>query len=232
MREVRAHCADLREGDVRLSAPVAHHLLRVLRLGLGAPVTLFDGAGLEAQARLERIDGEALWVRVEPPALVASTPRRRVHLAIALLKGDKLSDVVRMGTELGVASFQPLLAARCDVKELSASKAQRLARIAAEAARQSGRADIPTLHPLQRLSDWQPATPLWFAHPAAEERFDAASAPPELTLLSGPEGGWSEGEVAHLAALGARSVGLGAGILRAETAPVAMAAALMLAGVA
>jgi 16S rRNA (uracil1498-N3)-methyltransferase len=229
MRTFRAHVPELCSGEQRLPPSVSHHLLRVLRLGVGASVTLFDGAGREGVARLERIEGDVLWARVEGVVEALPQPPVQVHLAVSLLKSDKLSDVVRMGTELGVVSFQPLVSARCDVKELSASKATRLARIAAEAARQSGRTQIPVIHPPLALGDdWKPVGELWVAHPGGREAFGAVPFAAEVTMATGPEGGWSPQEVERLVARGARTVRLTKSILRAETAPIAMAAALLL----
>ncbi len=232
MRVHRVWLEHLGAGRQRLYGGVGHHLARVLRVQPGAEVVAFDGAGNEASGQVLEVDGDAVWLDLGQPATAASEPGRALTLAPALLKGDKLADVVRMGTELGVVAFRPVLTRRCDARELSAVKLARLARVAGEAARQSGRARVPQVHAAVALDAlaWEggavvadPTAPL--AWRDAPER-DGVT----LTVITGPEGGWTAEELDALAARGARPVSLGARVLRAETAPVAMAAAWLLDG--
>jgi len=231
VRVHRVRLDDLAGGRRRLTGPTGHHLARVLRVRVGAAVVAFDGAGHEAAGRVADVDADGVWLEIGEPWAAATEAARALTLAPALLKGDKLADVVRMGTELGVVAFRPLLARRCDARELGAAKRTRLARVASEAARQCGRATVPAVHepvPLAALA-WEGAAVVADPEAALAWRdapeLDAAA----LTAISGPEGGWDPAEVAALAARGARPVRLGARVLRAETAPVAMAAAWLLA---
>jgi 16S rRNA (uracil1498-N3)-methyltransferase len=232
---VRVHRLRLEElgaGRRRVAGPAGHHLARVLRVRPGAPVVAFDGVGHEAEGSVSGVDEDGVWLELAEPTTVSREPARTLTLAVALLKGDKLADVVRMGTELGVAAFRPFVARRCDVRELSAAKHARLARVASEAARQSGRARVPdvaTASPAAALA-WEgvaliadPAAALaWRDLPAFEGDV--------LTVITGPEGGLTEEEVERFQARGAVAVRLGARVLRAETAPIAAAAAWLLAG--
>jgi len=215
-----------------VAGAAGHHLARVLRVRPGHLVVAFDGAGREAAGRVSGVDDDGVWLELGEPAASATEAARALTLAVALLKGDKLADVVRMGTELGVVAFRPFVARRCEVRELSTAKRARLERVASEAARQSGRARVPGVDaavPVAAL-DWtgqalvaDPAAELaWRDLPAVEGGV--------LTVITGPEGGLADDEVAALAARGARRVHLGRRILRAETAPVAAAAAWLLAG--
>lgn len=233
MREHRIQVPPpVREGRVRLSEPAAHHLIRVLRLRPGDRVIAFDGEGGEAPAVLLAGDATGEWLAIASPQPTVAEPLVRLRLVTALLKGDKLSDVVRMGTELGVSRFSPLVSARCVVATLSAAKLVRLRRVAAEAARQSLRAHVPVIDEPVSLAAlrWQGAA--WIADPRASTAWGelAAARPAELTLISGPEGGFREAEVDALVARGAQSVRLVPSVLRAETAPIAMASAYLLSG--
>lgn len=233
MRENRVRVPPpLREGRVRLSDAAAHHLVRVLRLRPGEALVAFDGEGGEAPAVLLAGDTEGEWIAVSAPQPSSHEPVRQVRLATALLKGDRLSDVVRMGTELGVDRFTPLLTARCVVTSLSATKLVRLRRVAEEAARQSLRARVPTIDEPVGLAGLEWRGVAWLADPRASVPWRERAAQPvrEVTLISGPEGGFSEAEVAALVARGAQPVRLVPSVLRAETAPIAMAAAYLLAG--
>ena len=158
----------------------------------------------------------------------------KLTLAVPLLKGDKFSEVVRRGTELGAVRFVPILSARCDVKVLSENKLTRYRRVAKEAAKQSGRSVVPEVEPLRKLSKLDLGPLTLVAHPFASATLqevissDDASGVEEVMLITGPEGGLSEGEVESLVERGAKGVTLGARILRAETAPIALTAALLL----
>jgi 16S rRNA (uracil1498-N3)-methyltransferase len=232
VRTHRLRLDALAAGERRVVGPAGHHLARVLRVRPGAPVIAFDGAGLEAAGSVSRVDDEGVWLRLGEPEAATREAARTLDLAVALLKGDKLVDVVRMGTELGVAAFRPFVARRCDVRELSAARRARLERVAVEAARQCGRARVPEVHaalPAARLT-WSGRALV--ADPGAERAWrdvddDGGEA---MTLITGPEGGLSAEEVAAFAERGATPVRLGSRVLRAETAPVAAAAAWLLAG--
>jgi 16S rRNA (uracil1498-N3)-methyltransferase len=176
------------------------------------------------------VDGDAVWLELGEPVAAANEPRRALTLAPALLKGDKLADVVRMGTELGAVAFRPVLARRCDVRELSAVKLARLARIALEAARQSGqgaRAAGARRVALDELVGRGRGRGR--SHGGAGLARRAGAGGDRLTVITGPEGGWApeSGTPSRRAVRG--RVRLGGRVLRAETAPVAMAAAWLLA---
>ena len=219
-----------------LGAAESQHL-RVLRLRPGAQVQVFDGQGREARATLLRLgeDGAMLELgeRIENDR---ETPQP-VTLAIALLKGDKLSDVVRAGTELGVTTFQLLQTRHSDVPEIGEQKLIRLRRVAAEASKQSRRAVTPeVLAPMPiaelKLNGLELDGQGFLAHPGSGARLtDHLEWSGPVTLVSGPEGGFSEGEVSALVGRGFVAVTLGPRILRAETAPLALLGALAALGV-
>ena len=239
MRRHRDRVDALAEGERKLLGAAAHHLARVLRARPGAPVAAFDGAGLEAFGTVVAVDADAVLLDLEAPRPAATEADRAVTLAPALLKGDKLADVVRMATELGVVAVRPVRTRRCDVTELSPARLARWRRVAEEAARQCGRALVPEVKGAVRLDGLAWTGALLVADPFAEATLadvvadldggrDPEDAPSAVTVVTGPEGGLAPDEVAALVARGGRAVVLGRRVVRAETAPVAVAAALLM----
>lgn len=226
----RVRVSDLQD---RLALPPSElRHLQVLRLRPGDRVRVFDGRGGEAEATIERLDeGGALLALGEPVTPSPETPRP-VTLAVALLKGDKLADVVRAATELGAARVQLLTTRFVDVPDIGAAKLDRLRRVATEASKQSRRAVVPEVLAPVKLSDLPATTQGFVAHPGAPTRLtDLLDWSAPVTLVSGPEGGFAEEEIALLTSRGYRTVTLGGRILRAETAPLALLSAIAATGV-
>jgi 16S rRNA (uracil1498-N3)-methyltransferase len=230
----RVFVADLRAGETVLSGSEAQHLLGVLRAGPGTRVRAFDGRGLEADGVVTGAEPLRVTLELDAPHKSVVEASLSVTLAVALLKGDKLSEVVRRGTELGVVRFVLFVSERCDVREVSPNKLLRLRRVAQEAAKQSGRSVVPEITEPQKLEALKPVEPdglCLVAQPHARSTLQGVLSehtPERVTVVTGPEGGLSPAEVEALRAAGAHVVHLGARILRAETAPVALAAALLI----
>jgi len=214
-----------------LDAQEAQHL-RVLRLRPGMQVRVFDGQGGEASATLIRLDEVGAMLELgEAIANDRETPQP-ITLAVALLKGDKLSDVVRAATELGVTTVQLLQTRHADVQDIGDQKLIRLRRIAAEASKQSRRAVTPEVLAPIGLARLTLSGQGFLAHPGSAARLtDTLHWETPITLVSGPEGGFADAEVAALTAMGFTAVTLGPRILRAETAPLALLGALAATGV-
>jgi len=208
-----------------------HYLCRVHRLGEGDSLVVFDGAGRERAAQICRFDGH---LSLEPMGeLVTGLMGAPVDVCYGLPKGEKLDRVTRQLTELGVRT---LTLVSCDrsVTKLTAARAEkrraRLARIIAEAARQSGRSDAMAIKgPVTlstSLSETEGETVLVF-DPTGEHRIEDLELRGAITLYVGPEGGFSPAELAILDSAGALRTQLGQLILRTETAaPVAAALVL------
>lgn len=235
MRTHRIFVETLAAGGVTVSGGDAQHLLQVLRVAPGSRVRAFDGRGLEAEGIVSETDELRVTLTLGEPRASEVEAALKVTLAVALLKGDKLSEVVRRGTELGVMRFLPFVSDRCDVRELSPNKLARLRRVAQEAAKQSGRSVVPEVADARPLAGLevtgleaglalvaQPGAPMTLQRVLAQREAEA------LTVVTGPEGGLSDAEIAALTERGAQPIRLGARILRAETAPVALAAALLI----
>lgn len=218
---VRTEVAPVVGAPQRLGEDSAHHLLRVLRLTLGAEIALVGPDG-------------ALW-RAEVTSLspVAVTPLARLEGATAdptcalevwlpLLKGGRTDGLVRQLTELGVTRVVPFVSeravARPDARR-AAKQVERWRAIALEATRQCRRGDVVAVTDVHGLPDAGPGVFFW-EEPGPTAREVLASAPAARVLV-GPEGGLTAAEARRLSALGWRSAWLGPRVLRAETAVVA-----------
>ena len=222
-------------GDrILLDGEVLHHLGTVLRLRSGDEVELLDGRGLICHCRivaLARQRGEA-QVLGRRQATERPFP---VHLLQALPKGDKLDLVLQKGTELGISRFVPLLSGRSvpipDPRR-EESRLQRWQRIVREAARQCRRPVIPEVtapRPLAAALAEAGAglrLMLWEEESRPLVTLLGPEAPAAVTLLVGPEGGFTAAEVHQAVAAGFVPVRLGPRILRSETAGFAAAAIL------
>ncbi|MFU8839263.1 MAG: RsmE family RNA methyltransferase [Nitriliruptoraceae bacterium] len=216
------------EVELPLPAETRHHLQRVLRLRDGAAVVVADGAGRHAPAVVTR-DGLRLTAaaRERPPR------RPRLVLAQAVPKGRKLDEVLRQAVELGVDEIRVLHAERC-VTRVEPSRAERagarwtaVVRAACEQARRPDRPPVRGPLPLDRLG--RDDELLLLAHPGAPALPSVAEAVLDartIVLAVGPEGGFSDTEVADAVAAGALAVGLGPSVLRTEHAGAAGLAVL------
>ncbi|MCX6552049.1 MAG: RsmE family RNA methyltransferase [Acidobacteria bacterium] len=210
----------------------AEHLFRVLRLRPGANVRVFNGRGLERQARVTSLDRHAGLLEITGDALAAPERRVRTTLAQAILKGDKIDDVIRDAVMLGVSEVQPLLTARTDVPPSAfthGGRVERWRRVAIASAKQCGRAVVPAVHPPVTLAVCLEADRsnlrLLLAEPSAGETGRLADLPPGALVRSamvaiGPEGGWTADEAAAAREAGCRVVTLGGLTLRADAAPL------------
>ena len=229
MRTYRVFVPTLKPGETALTGSEAQHLAQVLRAQPGAKVRAFDGAGLEADGTITEVDAFRVTVQLEDPEPSTVEAALSVTLAVALLKGDKLSEVVRRGTELGVGRFALFVSERCDVRALSPNKLERLRRVAQEASKQSGRSVVPEVTVVGALGALPLTGRCLVADPKAKQTLrHLGEITGSVTVITGPEGGLSDAEIVRLTESGARSVRLGARILRAETAPIAVAAALLI----
>lgn len=217
-------------GDVAsLDRDEARHVSGAHRLEVGATIVLFDGRGTTAHAELDEVSRRAVTARIRE-LCPHSTPRPTIHLASALPKGERLSTLLSMATQLGMSSFTPLDCARAVVRpnEKSDTSTARWNRIIREACKQSRRPHLPRIEesgsPVVIAKREQDAEAVVLAlHPGgmaiaeylAQSKISAAVA---ISLLVGPEGGFSDDEAAELRDSGTTLVDLGEGILRTETA--------------
>lgn len=210
----------------------AHHAVRVLRMNVGDELTLFNGAGGEWQARIDSVGKKV--VSVLPLAFSAENraARLRIHLWLPLIKGERLDWALQKATEMGAASIQLYTSERTEVQlkgERAEKKLGQWQQILISACEQCGLNLLPQLHAPTALSQlWgKTTTPLkLLAHPGESPLKVDALAAAEVTLVTGPEGGFSPAELTQANANGFTPFSLGERVLRAETAPVALMAAL------
>ena len=230
---------DVSAGSFRLTGDEAHHVVKVLRYGPGRALELFDGKGGRFEGVIEAVhpDGSVTGRLVERER--SSAPAARVHLYLGLLKASHWDDALDKGTQLGAASFTPLLTPRTVVLlhevERARSKRERWGRLVMAAAKQCGRADLPEVRePVQfrdairACKDKGAVLLAWEGlkgRSARESVHQALShrkaSPLDVHLFIGPEGGFTDDEVELARADGAVVLGLGPRVLRAETAAAA-----------
>jgi len=219
---------------VTLSKGESEHLSRVLRLGVGEIVTVFDGRGSEFAARVLEASGRLVRVQVLTRVEPAREAAVSITLGQAVLKGDMMDDVVRDAVMLGVSAVQPLITKRTEVTVANlvrGSRVERWRRVALASTKQSRRAVLPEIRiPLTidtYLDEPRSALALMLVEPKAgamPETFATlrtVSPPPEVLVMIGPEGGWAETEWAAAKQRGVRLLTLGERTLRADAVPVA-----------
>ena len=148
MHRFFAPALDPGDETVTLPRDEAEHLTRVLRLGVGDTVSVFDGRGHEFLARVveRRAPRRARAAAVARRA--AAEPPVPLTLAQAVLKGDKMDDVVRDAVMLGVAAIQPLVTKRTETTVaalLRGARLDRWRRVALASVKQSRRAVLPEI---------------------------------------------------------------------------------------
>lgn len=203
----------------------------MLRLEAGDIVEVFDDAGGVARAMIVTSGTGGVVVRVDEPAASAAQAAVQLTIGSAVPKGDRADWMVEKLSELGVVRFIPVATARSVVLPEGKNKRDRWTRLAMEAAKQSRRRGVMRIDALTRLAD---ALGDASAAGACYHLSTASGAAPVLNLLTrdapcaltafiGPEGGWTDEEVAQFDAAGAVGIRLTSTVLRVETAAVAIA---------
>ncbi|CAN5876780.1 16S rRNA (uracil(1498)-N(3))-methyltransferase [soil metagenome] len=228
-----------------LPAGAARHV-QVLRMQPGDALTLFDGAGGEYDATVERMGRSDVAVTVGAHRAIEREAARAVHLVVGMPANERMDWLIEKATELGVASIQPLMTAHGVLRlagERADKKRAHWEAIAIASCEQCGRNRVPVIHAVRSFAAWLGSTPSEAADANAPARFvlSLAGVPRPVTaglptiggraalVLSGPEGGLSVSEEQEATGHGFIPATLGARVLRAETA--ALAALMLLSGV-
>jgi len=239
MHRFFAPTLDVGDETVALPRDEAEHLRRVLRLGVGDTVSVFDGRGHEFVARvtvaLPRETRVQLMSRVEPPG-EATVP---ITVVQSVLKGDKMDEIVRDAVMLGVAAVQPLITRRTETTVatlLRSARLDRWRRVAVASVKQSRRAVVPDIRtPLSFdsfLDEPRGGLQLMLVEPEAHAGVEPLAAlkqepvPTEAAVWIGPEGGWDEREWKGAHERGVRLISLGQRTLRADAVPVSIVSIL------
>ncbi len=243
MRRFFVACDAIANGAVRIAGRDARHITRVLRMGPGDRLTIVDGAGREYVARIAQTADTSISAVIEEERRSGpAEPRVPLALVQGLPKSDKMDLIVQKCTEIGVSRFLPVLTERSVARSNGDSanrKVLRWQRIAAEAAKQSGRGAVPPVEEIRGLDSvlselaledallvmpWELEQERSLRRVLADVDLEKAAG---IALIIGPEGGFSHYEVELARRYGAVTATLGQRILRAETAGMATAAVIL-----
>lgn len=229
------------DGKVTVRGSDAHHLSHVLRMAKGDVVTLCDMGRREHECKITGFSEDTVELEIISTKESSNEPTVKVTLYQGLPKADKLEQIIQKGVELGVFSIVPVEAERSvvKVKDDYSKKLSRYNAISLAAAKQCGRALVPTVEEPMRFKDMIAALK---KHECSFICYEGADVVPLRTLAEeafsngiddigfyiGPEGGLSEAEISLAKAEGIALCGLGKRILRTETAPLCVLSALML----
>lgn len=237
MRIIRIHVDQSLAAGVALPLPAqaGEHAVRVLRLAVGDPLTLFNGDGCDYPAIIRAIGKREVMVEVGERCPLTNESPLSLTLAQGVARGEKMDLIVQKATELGVVRIVPLLTERSEVKLDSTRAEKRLTHwraVAASACEQSGRATLPEITTAQTLTQWlaslasDGALRLALLPEASQSSRELRFAAAGGLLVVGPEGGLGERDIAALQASGFSGLRLGPRILRTETAGLAALAAI------
>ena len=227
---------EIDENNITLTGSDAVHVGRSLRMKPGEPLTVCCG-GIDYNCEISEITSDTVYLSLKEKVVCAAEPNIEVTLFQAVPKMDKLEYIIQKSVELGVSRIVPMLTRRCvsrpDERDF-AKKLARLNKIAAEAAKQSGRGIIPQVTPivsyknaLEMMKELDQNVILY------EEEGGVSFGEVDLTgaktvgLVIGSEGGFDRKEAEACTAVGAPQVWLGKRILRCETAPITALSILM-----
>ena len=217
-----------------LSEAASNHLVRVLRLGVDDTCVLFNGDGFDYLAKIINLAKRGAGVEIMSSHAVTNESPVHITLVQGIARGEKMDWILQKATELGVHRIVPVVTDRTEVKldsERSDKKMQHWLGVVASACEQSGRARLPEIIEPCPLSHW----------PLQDKNFNkfvldpngvfgfsdlASTKPIAVTFAIGPEGGFSERDLATLKAGGFQGLRMGPRILRTETAGIAAIAAL------
>jgi 16S rRNA (uracil1498-N3)-methyltransferase len=238
LRRFFVPAGSVRARHVTLGPEMAHRLGRVLRLRVGDHVVLTEGGAHEYEVQIIAVSGNALTANVVAERVPPHEPDVEVVLYQSLIRANRFDLVLEKGTEIGVARFVPITAARSIVQgngEPSSARSERWSRLVTEAAEQCGRGRLPRIGAPMALEDAVRGAMGLKLAPYEEERGLRLTAhlrtlrerPRLVSLLIGPEGGFEPAEIALARETGWTSVSLGPRVMRSETAGI-IASALVL----
>jgi 16S rRNA (uracil1498-N3)-methyltransferase len=231
--------SDIRGDQVRLGREQAHQVCHVLRLKPGDTIVVLDNDGMECDVTLTTVRPVEVAGQVAGRRRAHGEPTVQVTLFQSLLTREKFEWVLQKGTEVGVTEFVPMQTERSLLRArvIEEKRLDRWRRIVTEAAEQSHRGRIPTVEPaitfhdaVAQLKDYGRsiiAAPCDEAATLREALQDITGATASVAIMIGPEGGFTDEEVALACEKDAVRVGLGPRVLRTETAAV-VACALVL----
>ncbi len=229
--------------EIILAGEDAKHISLSLRSRVGDSITVCDGKGTDYGCEIKDITKSEVVLTVLEKKESETEPDVRVTLYQALVKSDKFDTIVQKCVEIGVSDIVPVVTERCISRPDDASLSKKISRwnkISLEAAKQSGRGIVPTVHDVLNFEtalEEIKQTDFGFVcyentpHTAIDEIYKAASKsgkPQKIAFLIGPEGGISGSEIDMATEKGIPLASLGPRILRTETAPLCVMSVLMM----
>lgn len=230
---------DVLENHVTITdRDILNQIKRVLRLRVGARVIFLDNTGKEYESEITELNPESLKAEVLSVQENKNEPELKITICQALCKKDKFEWILQKGTEIGASGFVPVLADRSEKLGLNFERAKKILK---EAAEQSERGIIPKLQQIQKFNDYiLPDRPgslpkdgqIIFLDKSGEsiKNYPSSLVNGQLSHVNvfiGPEGGWTEEELASAKQAGAKIISLGGRVLRTETAGLVAAAILL-----
>lgn len=217
-----------------LPPDAAHHAIRVLRLGEGDPLLLFDGIGGEFHARILRVEKQMLTAVIDGAAINDRESPLKIVLAQGVSGGDRMDYTLQKAVELGVTEIRPIQAERSVVKlagERAAKRIQHWQSVVISACEQCGRSIVPEVHAISGFREWlanesQETCRIVLAPDAEQRLADLPRPASPIVLLAGPEGGLTENELEIAQMRGFVPIRLGPRILRTETAALVAISAM------
>lgn len=210
---------DTIEPSVTVTGDEFHHSIRVVRARVGEEVELFDRSGNAARGVVESIEKDRAVIAARDPLPSRESPLA-IHLAMAVIQLEKFELVLQKATELGVKTIIPLVSDRVELRpERYSGRMERWNKIVFEAVKQCGRALVPAIEPPATFDEVlaRSGTKILFD---ADAQGEVLSGLQDVTILIGPEGGWSEEELSRARDRKVLSQRLGPRRLRAETAAI------------
>lgn len=211
---------DISGSHYQLDEAESKHAARVLRLQVEDEVVLVDGRGGWHEAVIVDAHPKRCLLEVQNKKVLDPLPYR-LHMAVAPTKNmDRLEWYLEKATEIGISEFTPLICQRSERRQV---KAERLERIVVSAMKQSLRAWKPVINEAQAYDKFisgeiSGGKGIAHCYDSPRKAMDSLAASSEITLLIGPEGDFSEGEVEQAAQAGFKAIHLGDSRLRTETA--------------
>lgn len=221
--------------QLNLDEDGAAHIGKVLRMGNGEHISLFNGDGNDYLAEIVDAGKKHVTVKLLSCEANLSESPLNLHLGQVISRGDRMEFTIQKSVELGVNTITPLFSDRCGVKlngERLEKKIQQWQKIVISACEQSGRSQVPVVRPAMDLQEWcsEPTEALKLnLHPRAAHGINGLDlAHTRVRLLIGPEGGLSAEEIAMTETYQFTDVLLGPRVLRTETASLTAITALQL----
>ena len=224
------------EGNTALiTGEEAQHISRVLRMKKGDMVTLCDGEGTFYEAQLSDFSDKTVTALILSSCKAPTESEVQLTIFQGVPKNPKLETIVQKATEIGVVRIVPMDTVRAVAKLDKAAKVERLRKIAREAAKQSKRGIIPYVEDSVSFKEAvKMAAQADLAIIPYEEESETSlkkalqgKTPKTVSVMIGPEGGFDKEEIKLAKDAGIISVTLGKRILRTETAPLAVSAAIL-----